>query len=149
MVYISLVPPPNITINALRLSSGRLLVSIQSDSNISGITWDIETLNGTYKPLKSVSVNPNFTQLYFLQMTWTSLKLTEYYDGNYLGTNLLPYLETTSSSFGPLMVEREDQVPFIIGAIGITVASLIIGVIIFKATESENTKHSRRVEGDW
>ena len=100
-----------------------------SDADISATTWTIDTMMTSYPPVQKVVVNPNFVQVYFFSYLFKNLHLSSYYDGNHLGSNLLTYLETKDTPFVFTMNESADVVPLIIGIIGISVASMIIGLV--------------------
>jgi hypothetical protein len=129
MVFFDLVGPPNITINVAYLPMSRVMVSISSDADISGVNWTIDTMMTSYSPNQKVVVNPNFVQLYYFSYLFKNLHLTDYYDGNHMGSNLLTYLETKDTPLVFTTSESSDMFPFAIGLIGVTVASIIIGFI--------------------
>ena len=59
---------------------------------------------------------------------WNGLQLSDYYDGNYLGTNLLSYLETSDSSFGIELVDDDQAFIVVFPIIAIGISALILAL---------------------
>lgn len=76
---------------------GERVVTILSDADISKVEWTLQTVMAEYRPTKVLNISSHLTHIYFHQSTWFYLKLNSCYKGDYLGNNILNYLETADT----------------------------------------------------
>ena len=107
-----------------------MIVTITSNASIDNLSklWNIETLMNSYEPLQFRQIDQFTIQLFFSLRLWNGLQLSDYYDGNYLGTNLLSYLETSDSSFGIELVDDDQAFIVVFPIIAIGISALILAL---------------------
>jgi len=126
------VPPPNITINVVKMPNNISIVSIVSedDTDIHALAqqWNFETSMDTLKPFNVFRLNDQSVNLIYLTSVLKNLHINSYYNGNYSGTNLLSYLETKDTPFVMPLVVNDDALLAIITMFGLIVGSIIVGI---------------------
>jgi hypothetical protein len=142
--FTDIVLPPNVKVNVIN-SRRNVIVFIESEASfLNDIDWRIETLMTIYHPFKTEYVQlseRNIIKLYFYQSLWTSLSLMRFYEGEYLGSNLLDYFETENSAFGIPFIETDDkdrlemttrdtEIPLIAGMFAVAIAGSLFAIAL-------------------
>jgi hypothetical protein len=133
----SIVLPPNITINVISSRRGKTTVAIVSDADISQLVnhWNIETTMETFQPYEAKQLDNRTVILTFTAFVWRNMCLSDYYDGNFLGTNLVSYLETKNTPMVMPYVISDDTTIVMIATCAFAVGLLAMGITAVSETK--------------
>jgi hypothetical protein len=138
---------PSITVSSIKLDERNMLVTIMSNGDISGLAWNFQTEEITYKPtLIIVSENNHIAQMIFPLAIWGLLRLKKSSPRtNYRGYDLVAYLSTRETFAIPNQPEFHPQENLFLSILGI--GALAIGGLILWAKNKRETNKKRTSDG--